>query len=615
VNHYGTINADSYTYTTFGRSISIGNFNLRGVLWDFIGENSKTGEIHPGIVWNTHILKDGAVACTVACGYPLFLALMFTLGGTWLMLHSNLLLLYASLIACFLCFKEIYKKGINGTIFAGLSTLLVVLINPATFNQFSYPWREALFYTLILFGLFAVIKLINGGKTFWVIIAGLLLGFSCAVKEANIIYSIGIALAVIIEKNFWKRKNKVLIIALAIIAFLVGVLPLLVQNFNGTVNPFVSLQTIRATASYANETWASGMNPHNAHDTIINYINLYSKIKFFAIPMIVLALVGMVASFVRSFGARAVFFCVVFHLALYLQWGNADLRHMFFLNYFYAFYLIYGFFFIVEQVCKFFSSKYSQEMISLFGCLVLIGYVFKFSPYEVSPAKLNYENMQKLCLEVEDAIKEPENSIVLVNRLFMEQLGAHTDLNIIRYHDLQRLMNPADIMDYFNSEGVKLYFIDNSDKDPKHRGFVDWSIEDYQLLSQFYNLDNIKTIDNKKYQAFRITNKENLSIYELNPWTNDVFETTINVPDAEYNSRNINIAIEKNNILFNTIFIFLFVALANLFLFLFSFCTFVFLEIFGVVFLVTFFLEIFCHYSRQIDRQNHQKKNIMCRFS
>jgi len=533
VNHYGTINADSYTYTTFGRSISIGHFNLRGVLWDFIGENSKTGEVHQGIVWNTHILKNGAVACTVACGYPLFLALMFTLGGTWLMLHSNLLLLYGSLVACFLCFKEIYKKGINGTIFAGLSTLLVILINPSTFDQFSYPWREALFYTLILFGLFAVIKLINGGKTFWVIVAGLLLGFSCAVKEANIIYSIGIALAVIIEKKFWNRKNKGLIIALAIIAFLVGVLPLLLQNLNGTGNPFISLQTIRATASYANETWASGMNPHNAHDTIINYINLYSKIKFFAIPMIVLALVGMVASFVRSFGGRAVFFCVVFHLALYLQWGNADLRHMFFLNYFYAFYLIYGLFFIVEQVGKLFSRKYYQEMISLFGCLVLIGYVFKFSPYQVSPAKLNYENMQKLCLEVEEAIKDPDNSIVLVNRLFMEQLGAHTQLNIIRYHDLQRLMNPADIMDYFNSKDIKLYFIDNSDKDPKNRGLEDWSIEDYQLLSQFYNLDKTKTVDNKKYKAFGITNKENLSIYELNSWTNDVFETTINVPDEE----------------------------------------------------------------------------------
>jgi hypothetical protein len=530
INHYGTINADSYTYTTFARSISVGHFNFKSVMWDFIGESSRTGEVHPGIVWNTHILKNGTVACTVACGYPLFLALMFSIGGTWLMLHANLLLLYASLIACFLCFREMYRRGVNGTIFAGLSALLVVLINPVTFNQFSYPWREALFYTLILFGLFFVIKLIRGGKALWVVFAGLLLGFACSVKEANIIYSVGIAIAVVMERSFWKRTDKCKIIYLAVLSFAVGILPLLIQNLQGTGNPLVSLQTIRATASYTNDAWASGMNPHNAHDTILNYIELYSKIKFFAVPMLVLAFIGIVASFVRSFGGRAIFFCVILHLSLYLQWGNADFRHMFFMNYFYAFYLIYGLYFIVCTGCRLFAKKYSQELISIFGCLVLIGYVVKFSPYEVSPAVLDYENMQNLCLEVENAISDPESSVVFVNRLFMEQLGAHTELNIIRYHDLQRLMNPADIMDYFNNKGIKLYFLDNSDKDPKHKGSIDWSLEDYQLLSQFYNLDKIKTIDQCKYQAFRITNKEKLSLYELNFWTNNNFKVTIDVP-------------------------------------------------------------------------------------
>ncbi|MDA3799635.1 MAG: glycosyltransferase, partial [Kiritimatiellae bacterium] len=442
VNHYGTINADSYTYTTFARSIADGNFNFRGAMWDFIGANSVTGEVHPGIVWNTHILKDGTIACTVACGYPLFLALMFILGGTCLMLHANLLLLYASLVACFLCIKEIYKNGVNGSIFAGLSTLFVVLLNPDTFNQFSYPWREALFYTLILFGLFAVIKLINGGKIFWVILAGFLLGYSCSVKEANIVYSLAIGFAVIIEKKFWHRKDKLMVVSLAIISFLVGVAPLLIQNFQGTGNPFVSLQTIRATAEFSKEGYGQGMNPGNSHDTIRNYIGLYKNIKFFSFPLLVIAAIGVVVAFFRNFGGRAIFFCTALHMVLYLQWGNADFRHMFFMNYFYAFYLIYGLFVIAELSAKIAAKRYRHEVVSVFGCMLLLGYVLKADPYEVKPALLNYKNMQDLCEEIDNSIPDPENSIVLVNRLFMEQLGAHTQLNIIRYHDLQRLMNP-----------------------------------------------------------------------------------------------------------------------------------------------------------------------------
>lgn len=531
VNHYGTINADSSTYIDFAHSIATGHFSFNGVLWDFIGQYSKTGEVHPGIVWNTHILKDGTVACTVAIGYPLFLSLMYIIGGTWLLLHTNLLLLYASLVASFLFMKESYKKGVNGTVFAGIATLFVVMLNPKTFNQFSYPWREALFYTLVLFALFFVCRLIKGGKIWWVLPAGFMLGYACAVKEANIIYALAIGIAVIIDKRFWNRNDKVFTIILAILSFSIGVMPLLIQNMHGTGNPLISLQTIRATASYGNDTWAEGMNPHNAHDTIINYINIYKNMNYFSWSFILLAIFGAVVAVIQSFSGRAVFLCFVLHLLLYLQWGNADLRHMFFMNYFYAFFLVYGIYFIIKVLVKLFSKRYRDEIVAFAGVLLLIAYVVKAEPYGVSPAKLDYANMQSLCHDIENSIPDPDRSIVFVNRLLLEQLTAHTKLNVIRYHDLQRLMNPSDMMTYFNTNNIQLYFIDNTDKDPKHRNRYDWSNDDYTLLSQFYNLDKIKTIDHKKYSAFRITEKEKLSLYELNEWSNTVFSIKLKLPD------------------------------------------------------------------------------------
>lgn len=530
------ISADPYTYLQFAQTLADGSFQVQGPLAEAVREFHvipAEGEkaARPGPVWNTNVLPDGRTVYTVAMGYPLFLSNMLRFGGTWLYTHANLILLGFLLFLLFFCVWEGLDRDLFGVIAAGMACILLIRSHPPSFLQFSHPWREPLFYCCILGGV-ASLQVFNRKPRLWLVpAAGFLLGYACAIKEPNAIYGMVIGVYFLLTSGFRGSQHKVRLVLLFGLCGVLGASPILFQNWVASGNPFRSLQVARATANLMTPGGGSGLSPAHIGETVSRYVTLYRDYAMFWWPCMLVVLLGAVSAWRRPF-IRMCIGLIIVHLALYLQWGNADFRHMYFGHIPYVILLAVGLVWCCRQLARNINALQRFEYgMTLLPLLLLALWPSPWKAVSADERAFAYREgaalIQKLGQEL------PEKPLLLSNRTLRDVIGIYSRLPVVRLHDLAGIHPEGDVkavLEWLRDRGHTVVFLDNTDQDPQNVDRVDWSIEDQETLYEFYDLNPAWQLNREEWSLAGLTDKPELTAYEVEPWTRTRVERDLDIP-------------------------------------------------------------------------------------
>jgi hypothetical protein len=517
--HSGMVWGDSFSYACFGRLLARGHLFLDGPVGRAFAVARDAEHTFRSPIWNTRILPGGQTIYSIAMGYPLFLALMLKLGGTWLMLHSNMILLFVLVLLLGFTVWEGLGRSRSDAFVAAMTMLLLLRLHPPTINQFTYLWREPLFYSCLLLSVFALVRFKHTANRAWLLLMALLMGYACCVKEANVVYVPWLGLLVLCSPAFYRRRDKWSTATACAMLFLIGMAPLLMQNLAATGNPMISPQMLRATDA-AVTSKGMGLAAANTTTTLENYYWILSRNNWYAWPLLMLALLGAALSLRRPLG-RALAGLAIIHLALYCQWGNAEMRHIFWVNIPYAFFMSYGFFMVFAGMNKVILRRHHwREGFCFAALLALAAWPAPWSISSGSESRhLRYQDAMRLTADIRQNIKP--DGLVLANRVIRDILGAYSDISVIRMHGLVGLRKDGDsgaVVEKLMKEGTPVYFLDNTDKDPHHHMILDWAFTDQENLLSRFNLDLLSAFDRRQYRLSHLIDKNDLILYSVQQW-------------------------------------------------------------------------------------------------
>lgn len=530
----GVATADPFTYLQFARNLAQGHFYLRGPLAEGIAALHEQEALAMGPIWNTNVRGDGQTLFTVAVGYPLFLAALWKGFGLWVCLHVNALLLLALVLLVGWVVWEGTDRSPTAAITGGVAALLLVRSEPQTFQQFMDPWREPLFYVCILGGVCGVLRFMRAKRLLPLAVAGLLMGYACSVKEANVLYGAWLGVCLLASPAFRTYPRKGLALGCFAGAGLVGLLPLLIQNHLSTGQFYLSLQFMRATQEYSVSDPGAGMSTGNAADTFRWYLTLYGRLWLFSPLFLVAALFGAAAN-LRHAATWILAGMLGLHVGLYVQWGNADFRHMYFAHIPYAIFLAMGLRRGVEWGARRAGAPdvYVPWLLGL-GLLALAMWP---SPWRILPPDerpLQFEQARALARRI-DARTE-SRALILSNRVLRDVLAIHSRHPVARLTDVERFDpdgNARTVLEYYRREGFEILFLDNVDKDPRNAGRRDWSRRDRKTLLHHFDLEEVEQIPAETYRLRPLLDRDVLTLYRVAPWSRTVVERTITTADGE----------------------------------------------------------------------------------
>ena len=512
--HTALVGGDSYTYARYARLLSTGHMQMTGPVYELIRAHALETDRVLTPVWNTALLPDGRWVYTIAPGYPLFLATLRVIGGDALMLNANILLQLLVMLLFAWAMMASLPRGYLGGAASLLGISLLWVLNAAVLQQFIQLWREPYMFVLLMGVALAVIELPRRRWTYWLI--PFLLGAACAVKESNIIYAAWTAIVLLLMPSFRARPHLIRDIGLGGLLFIIGCSPLLLQNWYLTGAPWTSLYVLRETSEFSVAETGAGLSAGNLAMTFGRYMNMYQPYWPGLLPLGLMAVWG--AWRWRKHPAGWLW-CgwFILHVGLYLQWGNADFRHMYFANFAVIFFAMAG---VTDLLSR---PRWFQRWPAL-PTLVLVGLAMSIiaSAYARRAPRPEFRMAQWRALgqEFESAITP--DSAVFVNRPLRDILGIYTDLSIIRLHELlyatQR--DPNDLLRRILQADVPIYFIASPDRDPSsiYRR-IELSHLDWLYLYCAGDLLEVAQVDVANPRVGGYLGRPDISVYRIEPWS------------------------------------------------------------------------------------------------
>ncbi len=519
------VGGDSYTYIGYARVLAQGGASLTGPLRDLILTHMAAPAALVTPEWNTAVLPDGRWVYTVAPGYPLLLAAMLRVGGEWLMLHANILLQVLGL-ACICYLIATTLRGAPRAGWAGLLGMAWLLtLNVATQHQFVMLWREPWIFLLLLLSALAYVGLDRRPEAYWVI--PFLLGLACAVKESSIVYAGWMGVALLRHPAFRSRPALWRAIGLGILLFALGCAPLLIQNWSYTGRPWASLYVLRETSEFSLVEGGAGLSAGNFWRTLGRYLLMYRPYRW---DVGLLVLTGAWGAWTHR-KTPAVFLLggwLLLHVALVLQWGNADFRHMYFANFPLVCLAAIGGHDVVERLAS--GPRWGWVALPAHAAAVAlaVGVAIHRQPPR---AEHRAGDWRRLSAAIEQHI-EP-GSVVLVNRRLRDVLGGYSDLHIGRLHELIHISGrePADLIRELAEDEVPVYFIDSPDRDPASVvQRANLTAMDWKYLLQGCDPVETARFDAPDRRIARFIGRSFFRLYRLEPWSRRVLEDTWEVP-------------------------------------------------------------------------------------
>ena len=530
-SHSAMVVADPYTYISYARNLAAGRFTIDNGLSSLASEQQEgrrdaKGAGSMGPVWNTAIRPDGSTIYTVEIAYPFLLSLAIRAGGVPFAVYSNFLLWPLLFVLIFPLVRRGYGTGPAALAAAVAVCLLFPAFDHPTFRQMHYPWREPFFMCLLTGGLLLVLSYTQGGRARLLPIAALLFGLACSAKIANGIYLPVIAVFVLLSKAFRAQPGKARLMVVCALAFLAGLAPFFIQNLLSTGHPLRSLQVLRETSEYSATEIGHGLSFGNIGMTTRRYLtDVYRDAHLLSWPVVVLAL-----SSLWTLRRKPVIWLVAgllaSHLALYLQWGNADNRHMVFASLLFC--LLTG------SAAVALLERWRWPVV-LPVVLVLGVPLAKVAQTRVREA-FSVGDATRLVDRLDGAVRHP--AMVFSNRKLRDVIGVYSDLDVAAYHEVLSLDDRdhgAPLVRRLMQKGWSAYFLDNEDHDPKHwigrkGGLVDYTRADEVFLREHFDLIPVTRFPVKEFNIAAFDSREQVNLLEIKPWQSPRVEREIPVP-------------------------------------------------------------------------------------
>lgn len=528
------ISADPYSYLDFARNLAGGHFFANNEVSRAVQALWQGDELTEGPVWNTHVRGDGRMMYTVGVGLPLFLAGVFKALGWFGAVYVNHLLLAMVLWLFVICLRQGWNASPHRDALAALAILALLYSAPPIYLQFTQPWREPLFYTCVLGGVVALLRFLRTGRTAWVGLMAWVIGYACCIKEANVIYVAWLGIYLLCSAGFRAHPHKVRVLATAAVCGLLGLAPILLQNLVSTGNPFLSLQFAHSASNYVSPH-APGLTAGNLFTIFTWYVELYYEEGgvLFWVPALVLAVVGARQA-LRCTAGRILLGLGGVHAFLYCQWGNSEFRHMYFAHLPYAAFLALGTLAMVEALARRFPRLPSRD--TLFA-MVLAAAAFCPLPWGDPPAPADrYDVADARRLGETLSQIAPGRSLFLSNRKLRDVVGTLADVEVVRPSELTWFdpeLGVEQAVDWYLSQGVNLFFLDNVDLDPRWAGLVDRTRADAERLRERYDLKEVMAVPAGPYNLGRFLARQAdaLRVFRILPWSAQRVERALPVPE------------------------------------------------------------------------------------
>lgn len=520
--HAAMISGDTFTYVKFARLLARGQGAIEGPVRNLIREHGVSDSALATPVWNTVVLPDGRWVYTVAPGYPLLLAGLFRLGGEWAMLHANIFLQLAALAAFFSVLAQALRgrPWRHAAALAGVTLLLG--LNISTQHQFVQLWREPFIYLLLLAAAAAFVELDRRPTLYWAIPP--LMGLACATKESNVLYAVWMGLALLLHPAFRARPDRLRAMVLGAGLFLLGCLPLLYQNWSFTGRPWTSIYVLRETSQFSATAVGAGLSAGNFTMILGRYARMYQPYAAILVPLVLVAGWG---GWRHRRSPAAILFAgwLALHLALYLQWGNADFRHMYFANYPVVFFATLG---LHDAILRAARRPWLQGTVWAVLVAALGGIAV-----QRQPARPVYQMRDWWTLAQRIAAPIDPAGVLLVNRPSRDVLGGYTELDIIRFHELLAATGqaPAALAQALAQAEVPIYFLDAPDHDPASVQLRrDLAAMDWKYLLQGCDPDLVAEFQIDDRRIARFLGRARLRLYRLHPWGRREDRQTLPIP-------------------------------------------------------------------------------------
>ena len=509
--HAATISGDSYTYVKYARLLADGRGAIEGPVRELIQRHRQGEPALVSPVWNTVVLPDGRWVYTVAPGYPLLLAGLLRLGGEAVMLQANLFLQLATLAVFF----TMLAMALRGRPFVHAAALvgvvLLLCLNVPTQHQFVQLWREPFMYLLLLGAAAAYLGLERQPRLYWSI--PFLLGLACATKESNVLYAGWMGVALLLHPAFRARPDRWRAIGFGVGLFLLGCAPLLIQNWSFTGRPWTSIYVLRETSQFAASGGGAGLSIGNFPRTLGRYARMYQPYAGILLPLLACALWGGW----RHRKAPATILLagwLALHVGLYLQWGNADFRHMYFANYPIAFFAALGLHDVLSRVLlrpRPLVGAYAVLLAALLAAAILR-----------QPARPVHRARDWRQLTARIAAAVDPDGVLLVNRPLRDLLGGYTDLGILRFHELMHATGqaPAELAHNIAQDDLPVFFLDAPDLDPASKlQRRDLAAMDWKYLLQGCDPEPVVEFKIADRRMARYLGRSTMQLYRLRPWS------------------------------------------------------------------------------------------------
>ena len=532
-SHSAAVVADPYTYIGYARTLAKGRFTLDNALATLAAERAQPGgdDSGPGSmgpVWNTAIRPDGSTIYTVEIAYPFLLSLAVRAGGVPFAVYSNFLLWPLLFTLIFLLVWRGYGTGPAALAAAVSVCLLFPAFDHPTFRQMHYPWREPFFMCLLTGGLLLVLAYTQGGGARLLPPAALLFGLACSAKIANGVYLPVIAVFVLSSRAFRAQGGKPRLLCVCALAFLAGLAPFFIQNLLSTGHPLRSLQVLRETSEYSATEIGHGLSFGNIGMTSRRYLNdVYRDAFLLRWPIVALALSAFWTMRRRPFVwlTGGLLAC---HLALYLQWGNADNRHMVFASLLFCVLAGTGMVALVDR---------RRWMVAIPVLLALASPLSKV-PRMQSAEVFGVGDAHRLAQRLEAAVRRP--AILFSNRKLRDVIGVYSGLDVAAYHELLSIDEGglgAPLVRRLMEKGWSAYFLDNEDHDPKHwsgrrGGVVDYTRADGVFLREHFNLALAARFPVREFNIGAFDSREQVNLFAIQPWRTTRIERRLAVPEG-----------------------------------------------------------------------------------
>ncbi len=234
------LGSDPFGLVHFARHLAEGRFYSDFPVYNWFKGGWAPGESHFVLLGN-YLVKNGRIYCKYAIGFPLFLAGLIKVFGTDAAYIANIFVVGVFLWFYFKLAEMIFAQWRHGIFLALLGSFLFIILIEKVWSLAMKPSRDLLALTVLITGLYWGIRALRrwpAVRWFSLVLGAFCLGYSGSTRLPNVLVGVPVGLYLLVRLRSpacWSKR--VAVVVLAGFLFIVGLVPIFLQNYATEGNP------------------------------------------------------------------------------------------------------------------------------------------------------------------------------------------------------------------------------------------------------------------------------------------------------------------------------------------------------------------------------------------